>query len=408
MNLLVVTYWSFNDPLVQTYTLPYIQIIRKYLPPGSHIYLQTLEQPSYVIPRERFEEIKKEYAKQNIHIVSFPYARFGLKAIINAFTFIPKLLLLVHRKKIKGIHGWCTPGGGIGYIVSTFTGKPLVLDSFEPHAEVMVETQVWKRESFAFKLLFWLEKKQVKKARAVITLTHSMKDYTLRKYGVELKKYYVKPALVDFGIFNPEVQFDGELQKKLGLENKIVCVYAGKIGGIYLTKEIFDFFKVASDYWGDRFRVLFMTKHAEEDVLKYAHNASLDTSKVIVRFVPHTEIHRWMRITTFAINPVKPVPSRRHCTSIKDGEYWGMGLPVVITPDISEDSSIIEQNKIGAILKGFTKKDYLDTVKQMDSVINGTTRAELAARIFGIAQKYRSFTIADDVYKSIYGGTHNG
>ena len=60
-------------------------------------------------------------------------------------------------------------------------------------------------------------------------------------------------------------------------------------------------------------------------------------SRIESLFVPYNQITDYYQIADFAINPVKPVPSKRYCTSIKDGEYWGMGLPVVITKNISDD-----------------------------------------------------------------------
>ena len=39
------------------------------------------------------------------------------------------------------------------------SGIPLVLDSYEPHAEAMVETNAWKKRGIAFRTLFYLEKK---------------------------------------------------------------------------------------------------------------------------------------------------------------------------------------------------------------------------------------------------------
>ena len=42
-HLLVLTYWRFDDALMQTYTLPYVHILLEALPPGSSIHLVTLE-----------------------------------------------------------------------------------------------------------------------------------------------------------------------------------------------------------------------------------------------------------------------------------------------------------------------------------------------------------------------------
>ena len=44
INVLVFTTWSFYDALIQTYTLPYLKLIKKQLPEGSSIHFITLEQ----------------------------------------------------------------------------------------------------------------------------------------------------------------------------------------------------------------------------------------------------------------------------------------------------------------------------------------------------------------------------
>ena len=42
-NILVLTYWSYSDALIQAYTLPYLRIMLRVLPPGSKVHLVTLE-----------------------------------------------------------------------------------------------------------------------------------------------------------------------------------------------------------------------------------------------------------------------------------------------------------------------------------------------------------------------------
>ena len=43
-NTLILTHWSFKDALVQTYTLPYVYMIRQVLPPDEKIFIVTSEQ----------------------------------------------------------------------------------------------------------------------------------------------------------------------------------------------------------------------------------------------------------------------------------------------------------------------------------------------------------------------------
>jgi glycosyltransferase involved in cell wall biosynthesis len=401
-NILVVTYWSFKDPLIQTYTLPYVQLIKKQLPQGSRIFLFTLTQDRYALPAEEFDKYYDRYAQQGIYIVQARYESFGVKAMLKLGNALLKLHRLCMREKISYIHAWCSPGGALGYILSKLTGIPLVLDSFEPHAESMVESGTWKKTGLAYKLLYWLEKKQAKRAIAFIGLTESMKDYAYRTYHVELKRYYIKPACVNFKEFDHTMPVDTALRNELGLDGKIVCVYAGKFGGIYLHDEVFVFFKAAHEYWGDRFRALVLTSAPPELITEGIIKAALPPGVVISRFVDHSQVSRHMRLADFALNPVKPTPSKRHCTSIKDGEYWAMGLPVVITQGISDDSDIIERNRIGAVLKGLSREHFLQAVKRIDELLAAHSREELAEKIVGIAKRYRSFENAARIYGEIY------
>lgn len=401
-NVLVITYWSFNDPLVQTYTLPYVRLIRKHLPPGSRIYLFCLTQPGFRNSNDDESAIEKLGKEENIHVVAEEYAPFGTKMMLRMPFLLIKLRRLCKANAVKYIHAWCTPGGTIGYMLSKLTGIPLVLDSFEPHAEVMTEGGTWKKNGLAFRLLFYFERKQAERAQAVIGLTQSMRQYAREKYGLELKRYFVKPACVDFEEFDHQKPVDLELKKQLRLENKMVCVYAGKIGGIYLEQEIFDLFKAAHDHWGERFRVLLLSRTPQETIEAFCRNSGLDPAVIISRYVDHKEVSRYLRLADFAINPVKPIPSRKHNTSIKDGEYWGMGLPVVIPPGICDDSDIIASNGIGSIWKVSSYEDHLRTIREMDEILK-QPRVELAGKISGIAKQYRNFSNADLIYREIYG-----
>ena len=109
-----------------------------------------------------------------------------------------------------------------------------------------------------------------------------------------------------------------------------------------------------------------------------------------------------MGLADFAISPYKPVPSKLYGTPIKNGEYWAMGLPIVITPNISEDSGIVKNNNVGAILNGFNKEDYNKAIKEIDFIISGKNRREVYAMIRPLVEKYRNFSIAEKVYAAIY------
>jgi hypothetical protein len=193
------------------------------------------------------------------------------------------------------------------------------------------------------------------------------------------------------------------LLDELKLQNKIVGVYAGKFGGIYLEHEVFEFFKVAENYWGDKFRALILSAHSKEEIENYALKSGVNPTIIVHKFVAHHEIPNYIGLGDFGITPVKPIPTKRYCTPIKDGEYWALGLPVVITKGISDDSDIIKKYKIGSVLEELNEKNYLKAIQEIDVLLKNNTRMELYNKIRPIAEKYRNFDIAEKVYKEIYG-----
>ena len=401
-NILILTQWSFKDPLIQAYTLPYVYIIALQIPEGSKIYLVTFEQKQLRMSVDEKKKIKKDLSSKGISLIDYSYSPFGIVSFMKWIGSFLHLLCIIFLKNINFIHAWCTTAGSLGYVLSIASGKPLIIDSYEPHAEAMVENNTWSKNDFKFKLLFYLENKLSRHAKFIISATSGMHEYALKKYGIDLKNFFVKPACVDMNKFNLSKKKNRELILGLKLQDKIVCVCAGKFGGIYLTTEVFDFFYEAEKYWGDQFRVLLLTSYDKDELNRWAINSKFDSEKMIVRFVKHDQIQDYMGLADFGITPVKPIPTKRYCTPIKDGEYWALGLPVVITKNISDDSAIISKNNAGAIIEEFTPEGYKNAIEKINKLLSEPNEM-LSKRIEKLAMEYRSFEIAEKIYKEIYG-----
>lgn len=393
-NILVITYWAYADALVQTYTLPYVRLMLKALPAGSKVHLVTLEKPGAIAPLA---------AEPGVVPFPFRYRSLGAGGFGMILSLTWHLLKLVRREKVDTVHVWCTPAGMIGYLLSLLTGRPLVIDSYEPHAEAMVENGTWKRGGIAHRVLFLFEGLQTRRAKVLIAATEGMRDYARRKYGNTNARWFVKPACVDTDRFSERKIKRPELLRELGLQGKIVALYAGKFGGIYLYNEVFELLKAARDRWGEELRVLLLTSHTMEELGPVIDKAGLDRRIFMIRWVPHTEVPDLMGLADFAITPVKPVPTKRYCTPVKDGEYWALGLPVIITAGISDDSGIIAERRIGSVLERLDRSGYDQAVREIGALLDGVPRRELHERIRAVALEYRGFDRAERIYADIYG-----
>ncbi|MBK6989890.1 MAG: glycosyltransferase [Bacteroidetes bacterium] len=399
-NILILTHWSFQDALIQAYTLPYVFLIRKNIEADRKIILVTFEQDHLKMDSKvRMEKVAFLRSK-GIELLTLKYTKFNFTLPLKALGYFYELISTIKREKIGVIHAWCTPAGSMGYLLCKLTGCKLIIDSYEPHAEAMVENQTWKRNSLRFHLLFYLEKKLSRFAKILISATEGMREYARQKYNFNPQNFLVKPACVNILEFNRKNKKNEVLLNKLGLNNKIVAVYAGKFGGIYLTVESFHLLKAAENKWGENFRALLLTNHNLNEISSWAKEADFPMEKIICKFVSHEEISNYVGLGDFAITPVKPIPTKRYCSPIKDGEYWALGLPVIITKDISDDSEIISKENIGYVLQTLNEIEYKKSIERIDELL--TEGDVLTNRIIKVAGNYRSFEIAEEVYKKIY------
>lgn len=393
------THWSFKDALVQTYTLPYVNIIRRIISPDRKIFVVTAEQEQISLSEHEITQINEEWSKQNMQFLPGSYRKFGLRKMFIAVANIAKIWRLIKKENVRTIHAFCTPAGSIAYLLSKLTGAQLIVDSYEPHAESMVENGTWVKNSIAYKILFALERRQTRLAKALIGTTAGMKRYALERYGVGVKNFFVKPACVDLEKFSLSEK-NPALLTEFGFENKIVCVYAGKLGGIYLKAEVFDFVRLCYDHWKDKFRFLLLTNATEGEISPEISRVGIPKNIVVTKFAFHHDVPSYLSMGDFALNPVKPVPTKKYCTSIKDGEYWAMGLPVLISPGISDDSEIIEKENIGVVMNFSDRNEMLQAIYKIEHLLK--EQSALKAKIRQVAIRYRSLDIAEKIYNEIY------
>lgn len=400
MKVLVLTYWSFKEPLIQAATLPYLKMIRNAQGGNGKIWLLCLEKPQLKLSAEELAKQKTSLHALGIELILRPYYPFGFKAILSWIGTLMRLVRLCRSEEIDVLHAFGSPAGSAAHLLHRWLRIPYVVDSYEPHAESMVENGSWHKRSWAFRILMHFERKITRSAKAVVATTDAMKQYSADTYGQIPGNFLVKPACVDLEQFNPD-NIEGDLRRDLNLLDKIVCIYAGKIGGIYLKKEIFDFFVSCREYWGERFHVVLLSDSNPKVVTNLARASGFPMQEVTLRYAEHYQVPAYMELADFALNPVVPVPSKRYCTSIKDGEYWAMGLPVVIPANISDDSDLIRQHHLGAVLETLEPSAYQSAVHVIDHLLK-ENRTALRQRIRKAAMDYRSYKLAQEVYRSLY------
>lgn len=401
MKVFVLTYWSFSEPLVQAAALPYLRMIREVSGGEVELLLLTLEKPKMALRGEKLAATQASLASEGIRLITLPYYAFGFRAMLSWSLHVFRLFRICKREGVDWIHAFGSPIGLIARRLSRWTGIPFVIDSYEPHAESMVENGTWRNRSLAHRILFRSEQKQSEAAFAVLATTPLMQDYAQRTYGAVPHRFVTRPACVDLGQFSPETLVHPDLLpwKTSGYR---IGIYAGKLGGIYMKEEVFAFMSAAQRRFGGKLRWVLLTDTEPREVHRMMLSAGIERSDLLVRKVPHADVPQYMAAADFAINPVRPVPSKRYCTSIKDGEYWAMGLPVVLPEGISDDSDLVREHQAGVVVEDWMNGSFDAALDALLELLDSDL-ATRKKRIIALARAQRDMSVARTAYHQLYG-----
>jgi len=169
------------------------------------------------------------------------------------------------------------------------------------------------------------------------------------------------------------------------------------MNGIYLDEEALDIFeKILSRF--SKASLFILTPDKPNTIkTKIERVPRFKMIDVHILFAPHSEVHKYLSAADIAFATIKPTPNRKYCSAIKVGEYWANGLPVVITPGIGDDSSIIEHEGGGVVYSIGNPELAIEKIFQIAN--NGRTNNNKT--IASLALKYRSLSIVENVYKNI-------
>ena len=399
-SILFITSWSADDPLLQSYALPYIKMIRELTGRDTRMLLLTWDRAEQ---SESFDVQRWKGQLQDLGVChwTIPYRRFGWRAAAGYVGSVLRLALLARKERIEVLHPFAPAASAMAAMLRLMRKSGLVVDSWEPHADAMVETGTWTKASAAYRILSAAERWVAHHADVLLAASPAMEDFARSKWGEIRGRILVRPACVDLDAFDPD-RFDrGLLRAERGFApDDLICVVVSRFGGLYLSHEAFRFFSLAERTFGSSFRLLLLSSAPRESVIQWAASAGLSLQCITQVHVAHHQVPSWLAMGDFAFNPQKPVRSKRYGAPVKDAEYWAMGLPLVILPDISDDSAITAKEEAGVVLESLSDEAMSKALLRLSAILASRKRPDMGIR--GVAEKYRSPQKARDVYRMVY------
>ncbi|GAB5538466.1 MAG: hypothetical protein Salg2KO_05690 [Salibacteraceae bacterium] len=273
----------------------------------------------------------------------------------------------------------------------------LVVESFEPHADYMVEDGVWKKNGLKYKIARRAEVDQIKNARFIFTVSNAYASMLRERFPNNKEKISTIPCCVDANSFAFSSLDRDQIRSQLGYSEHCVAIYTGKLGGIYLDREALDLLKQCQDYFGkDQFRLIVLTP--QKDLWRSRLlEMGFTQNEFYIDLVPLNEVPKYLSAADFALSLHRPTPSKIAITPIKNAEYLANGLPIVSPQGIGDDSEALKVNELGVLLDNNLELSAND-FEQLDVLIKNT-RIDNRCRKW--VETNRSFDIVRSNYEMV-------
>src|SRR5687768_17552841 len=124
-RILVLTYWAYQDALIQSYTLPYLKIMSENA--ALSIWLVCLQPTHRKISKTELGAIHQSLSMYRIRLILLDYKPLSLSGLINTVVNVMKLFYVTIRLKIDTLHAWATPAGALGFVIAKPLMKTLII-----------------------------------------------------------------------------------------------------------------------------------------------------------------------------------------------------------------------------------------------------------------------------------------
>ncbi|QNL22356.1 glycosyltransferase [Hyphobacterium sp. CCMP332] len=390
MKIAYLSYWGIEDGLTKASVFPNIEILASFHE-VSEIFLFTIERSEFEI-----EQFKNQKIIHVPLVSTFRKIRF-----LNKLSDFLKFPLLINRRiQDNGIDVLIcrgAPAGALALSISKNSNVPFIVESFEPHAEYMLESKVWSKYSLSYILEKRWEQRIKNQALALLPVSINYQKKLIEE-GIK-RDVYLAPCAVD----HSEFEFNSEMRDKTRLNLKIdkdkkVGIYVGKFGDIYLKEEFFELIKELKNHLKDQFYFIILSPMDKSEIMDLLKRHKINFQNIAILKVDHHEVPNYLSAADYGLVTVRPSPHRKYCSPIKTGEYWANGLPVLITEDIGDDSRIITEKNVGSIID---LNDLKHSVEKFMGIFNSKNRYKWAEQIMPLAKTFRGFDFTIKAYQNI-------
>jgi len=359
-HVLYISYNGMLDPLGQSQVLPYLRGLAK---KGIRFTLLSFERSAAFTPAgvSRCRQIREELRREGIE---WHWRRYHSRPTLPATVFdvlagFLQALRLNRQARFDLVHARSHIPATIALLLKRWCGTRMIFDIRGLMAEEYVDARHWQQDSFVYRITKAMERRILAAADGIVTLTEQIWPIIQGWKGLQGRQvqHEVVPCCVRLDLFNFRPEHRWQRRAELDLENRLVLVYSGSIGGWYLDDEMAEFFAAFANARPDA-HFLWLTPGSSGRIneLMSSHRINHDRYSVIA--ATPQDVSSYLSAADVGLSFIKPCFSKLASSPTKYAEYLACGLPLVINSGIGDSDALVNEEKAGVLVSEFTEAEY--------------------------------------------------
>jgi len=398
-RVLYLVYWGAAEPLGQSIVLP---PVIKLAAMGATVTLITFEKPADLVRRSEVERIRATLEGHRVRWVPLRYHKRpkGPAKLLDVLHGVGAGLRQAVRQRPDIVHARTFVGGVMGALLAPLVGAKFIYHAEGFYPDEQVDGGFWAEGSLPHRAARLVERVLYSRADGIIVLSERAKAVVERLPAVQRRttSVIVVPSCVDLELFSAVGRPPWHAARELRF------VYIGSIGGRYLFKRVAEFAATAYRRLG-RVSLRVLTGTERGSVEAVLRDSGLPRDAWSIESVPHSSMPEELSRQDVGFFLFTRGISEHGCSPTKVGEYWAMGLPVVITPNVSDTEDIVRRERVGAVLPEFSGETY---ERVLDELVALLKDPDLSERCRAAAEKHYDLEVSCAGIRGLYGTLVSG
>ena len=389
-NILYITYDGLLEPLGMSQVWQY----QKKLGKDHNVIILSYEKSEDLI---NIHALELEIKKSDVVWVRLSYHKSPslIATTYDIFYGFISVLRIIKKYDVDFIHSRSYVATIIAYLVNKKTDLNYIFDMRGFWADEKVDGGVWKKTSFLYKFIKYIERKLLFNAEQIVTLTHAGKKdiKSLKCTKDSIDRISVIPTCANLDIFRPF------LLEGLNIEEDVfVLGYVGSVGTFYMFDEVLKSFKKLIKVKKNS-KLIIINKNQHDYIKSCIHKENMKDLDIEVRSADYQDMTKEINAFDAGIFYIKPSFSKRSSSPTRLAEYLGCGKPCITNYGVGDTEYVISSGNVGVILKDFSDDSHISGIEELLTLVNDP---EVSTRCVNISKKYYSLDKGVNEYNKLY------